>query len=611
MFSKKPATTSSDLFEKLLFWKKEFNKIIAELDNEESEISQEELFLRKQQIEDELEKAEFSMINTEKGLYLGIGYPLGDEVSPEPRPIYAKWSNLHNHLGVKGTTRVGKSKMMLGHIDQVIAKGWDVIIIDPKGGQEQEVLSSTAQSCFTHDRVDEMMYFSPAFEELSQKINAIYGQTNQEITSGIIEAISEPNMEEYYLIVGSRILLAITTSFEYLQAVTDPSGEFTRWLEEEEIYKYQEFMNSTANDKYNLKNKDLIDKLHTTDSTDKELNELKDIGFNRTLITYRDIEIFCSFQGLTNLLKIIEAIPLSKSELYSELKISNLKDEALRILKSALHSDEKHFAKVSDTLAVNLIQLSTGPVGELLCGTRINPLMNRLLRKDKGVVAVIQPFPMKFKKAATAFNKMLLGMVDSMMGTVGAEGRSLPRRLAIFIDEAGAIAYPGIQNFFNRAGGLGVTVFVYTQSDEDYIEAVGEPIGNVILDNINTPITMRQNLLKSCINAADDIGTIATQKTIAMISAGGAEGRYTTDTQEEYLCKPDDIKKLPVAEGILRHDGEIFYMEFPYKASPKGSFKMPELKSERSKKYLANFEYELEKLSIASNSSSMKGLDYV
>ena len=47
------------------------------------------------------------------------------------------------------------------------------------------------------------------------------------------------------------------------------------------------------------------------------------------------------------------------------------------------------------------------------------------------------------------------------------------------------------------------------------------------------------------------------------------------------------------------------------KASPKGSFKMPELKSERSKKYLANFEYELEKLSIASNSSSMKGLDYV
>ena len=590
--------SSLEKLETVLYWKNEFRKVLEEQKEEEnSQFSKEELYKRFLVIEKKLAESEFAMIDINKGLYLGLGYELNRQSAPLPTPIYAKWKNLNNHLGFKGTTRVGKTVNMLGHIEQCIANGWDVIVLDPKGGEKQEVLSSVAESCYKYNRTDEMTYYSPAFEDLSQKINVLYGKTNMQVASMIIDSIREPNMESFYLEIATRIILAETTAYEYLQAISDPDGTITKYLEEEEVKKYYEYINSSSkSDLYGLKHGDVIEKLHIDIDYKTELKELTDIGFNRTLLTFRDLERFCSYEGLESLLKLVKAIPMNKHLNYSITKMKKLKSEAIRVLNSALKTDVGHFSKVADTLSNRLLQLSVGPIGEMLCGTRINPLANRLLRDDKGVVAVIQPFPMIFKKSAEMFNKTLLGMLDSMMGVVGAQGRSLPRRLAIFIDEAGAIVYPGIENFFNRAGGLGISCFVYTQTDEDYKLALMESRADVVMSNINTKGIMRQPLKKSALDAADDIGMVYAHKTIAMISSGGAEGRYTSDVKEEYLCTPRDIKQLPTGEGILTHEGKDYYMEFPYRMSPSGSFKMPELETEKAQKHLVEFEMKLESL---------------
>ena len=595
--NKKNKDTSEEekKLKKLLYWKKEFRKIIAESKKSSSSMSQKEIKNRFLTIEKVLATAEEEMIDINRGLYLGIAYELDSNSSPEPKPLYALWKNLNNHVGFKGTTRVGKTVNMQGHIDQCIAKGWDVIVLDPKGGERQEVLSGTAESCSKHNRANELMYFSPAFEDLSHKINTLYGKSNLEVASMIVDSISEPGMESFYLEVATRILLAETTAYEYLQAVSDPDGTTTAFLEREESRKYNDFVNSKSSDEYNLMQEDIIDRMHSLDEERKELEELPDIGFNRTLLTFRDLEMFCSYDGLTMLMKLVRDTPMNINLTYSESKMSKLKSEALRVLNSALKTDIAHFSKVSDTLGNRLLQLSIGPIGEMLCGTRINPLANRLKRKDKGVVAVIQSFPMKFKKAAEMFNKTFLGMLDSMMGTVGAEGRTLPRRLAIFIDEAGAVFFPGIESFFNRAGGLGISCFIYTQSDEDYKLVLGDTRANVIMDNVNTRGIMRQNFTLSAQNASEDIGRVSTYRTTAMISAGGGEGRYSTEIIEEYLCKPTDIQKLPMGEGILTHDGKNYYMEFPYRAKPAGAFRMPELESEKSQKLLIEFEEALDK----------------
>jgi hypothetical protein len=596
--NKSNSISKSEKFKELLFWKREFKTINGLLDEaQEEELP--ELLKRKKVIERRLDIAERNMYDISRGLYFGVGYELGNKSDVKPVPIIANWSKLNNHVGFKGTTRVGKTVNMQGHIEQCIAKGMDVIVIDPKGGVKQDVLSSVVESCHIHNRSEDITYFSPAFPSISQKINVCYGLSNLELSSGFVESISTPTMDQFYIDTAEGILMAITTSFEYLQEVSDPTGRLTALLEKAELKRYFAHMNNENQSEYDfLENYgfeeiDMIDEYEKGVLEEQEILEFQENGFNRSMITFRELEKYAHYKELKNLRTTVKLVEINSNVKYRK-NVRALRSDALRLLDSALATDEAHFAKVSKTLTNKLAALSVGPIGELLCSIRINPLMNRLLRKDRGLVSVIQPFPMKFKKSAEIFNKMILGMISSMMGAVGAEGRALPRRLAIFIDEAGAVAYPGIQDFFNRAGGLGATVFVYTQTDEDYRESVGETLANIVLDNVNTKGIMRLNSLSSTREAAEEIGTFKQMKTIAMVSGGGAEGRYTTDVQEEYLCSPQDIKSLPVGEGILMHDGKTYYMDFPFRKPPAAAVRMPELSAEVEKRALASFESILE-----------------
>jgi conjugal transfer pilus assembly protein TraD len=512
------------------------------------EISSDEIKDIEEAIYEEISKVHDHFIDISKGLYLGIGYDLESQVSSEslsPIPLYVPWKTLHSHMGFKGTTRVGKTQNMLSHIKQLIKRGDDVVVIDPKGGENQEVVSAICEFAYKSSRFEEILYFSPAFPKISQKVNILYGRSNLEISSMVIDAIAEPDIESFYLEISTRIILAITTAFEYLQKETDPDGEITRYLEAKERAKY--FSDAAYISSYSK-------------SQCLQLEELSQKSFNRTLITFKELEHYCSYSGLEKLLHTVETIYQNRK---SQSGSQELYLDAKRVLNSSLKSDTRHFSKVSDTLANRLIQLSTGEIGQMLCGTRINPLVDRLVNRGAGVITIVQPFPMKFKRASYMFNRALLSMFNSILGEVGATGEMLPRRVNLFIDEAGTIVYPGIESFFNRAGGLGVSCFVYTQSDEDYKEALGETLSNVVLDNVNTKGIMRQNLYQSALNCANDIGMNYSYKTIAMISAGGEDGRYTSDIKDEYICTPSDIQALPVGEGIVISDGKKYYVEFP------------------------------------------------
>lgn len=587
----------SEPFKKLLFWKKEMLKLKRAY-KEATKDKRIELEKRKIHIEKMLDQAERNMYDISEGLYFGVGYALDNNPFPKPTPIIAKWKNTDNHIGFKGTTRVGKSVNMVGHVEQCIAKGWDVIVIDPKGGINQEILSSVVESAYRYKRAEELSYFSPAFPSLSQKINVCYGLSNVELTGMIIESIRTKEMDTFYIETAEEILMSILTSFDFLQEVSDPTGEITRYLERAELKKYYAFLNNKNQNKYEFINADVEQELNMIEEyeenviSEQEVIEFQENGFNRSLMTFRELQYYAHYKELKALKSLVKSIAIDPSIRYRK-NVTMLRDDALRLLNSALETEQLHFAKVSKTLTNRLSALSVGPIGELLCSIRINPLMNKLLRKDKGVISVIQPFPMKYKGASKVFNKMILGMLSGMMGSVGAEGRGLPRRVAVFIDEAGAVAYPGIEDFFNRAGGLGVTVFAYTQTDEDYREAVGDTLAEIIMDNVNTKGIMRLNSLKSKMTASEEVGTYQDMRTLAMISSGG-DGKYTTDAVEKYFADQQDIKSLPVGEGILMHNGVTYYMEFPFRRAPLASVRMPELDSEVEKRLLVDFERQLE-----------------
>ncbi len=601
LFSKTKKPISNELdkkFKHLLRTKKEFRKISKMIDNYDGSVSRDELNLRFEEKKKELLECERAMINIKKGLYFGIGYPLGQLEDPKPVPVYAKWANLNNHVGFKGTTRVGKTVSALGQIDQCIANGMNVIVVDPKGSEGQEVLASVIESCYAHDRSKDFNYFSLAYPSLSEYINVLYGKSNTAIASDIIQSIKTPNMETFYLDVGERILLSITTSFEYLEYCTDPTGEITRLLEQEELVKYKEFMSKRKKetDKTNkclIPDEDVIDRFFQ-ESDHELLQTFENFGFNRTLITFKDLQCFSSYDQLEKLYSIVKVTPVNPGPLHSEIKLNKLRDEAIRLLESALASDKAHFSKVSDTLSNRLLQLSIGPVGSILCNIRINPLMNRLIRDDIATVTVIQPAPMKFRNTSNVFMKMLLGMLSSLMGTVGSTGVLLNKRIMLFIDEPVSIIFPGIEDFLNKAGGLGISVFLYTQTDEDYESVVGKSIAGMMGGNLNTTGIMRLTSAESAIRASKMIGSVQKYKTLAMVSGGGSEGRYSTDVTEEYICKPEDIMALPIGEGIFIHDKKTYYMEFPFRESPNIKIVMPEIEGEGPQRLLAEYEREYE-----------------
>ena len=91
-------------------------------------------------------------------------------------------------------------------------------------------------------------------------------------------------------------------------------------------------------------------------------------------------------------------------------------------------------------------------------------------------------------------SRTLLSMIQSFIGRrYLSREDSVKPPLSIYIDEASNIIYPGIEDLFNKAGGAGVWIQAFTQSQADMEAEIGAERAKKILDNTNTKIFMRVN----------------------------------------------------------------------------------------------------------------------
>jgi len=577
------------LFNELLELKKEYIKETSKQKKDKSVINV--LFKKISDVEEKF-------IDTNKGLFLGTAVSLLDD-SRKKFPLYLEWANLNNHVGFQGTTRVGKTRVMAYLIRQCIEKGDNVIVIDPKGGENQELLSWTAQFCKHAKRSSDFMYISPVYIDLSTPLNPLFLRTNEQIASDCVMLVDGPNVEDFYKGIAYQIGYAISSCLEYLQYATDPSGELSKIQEEMEYIKYIQYMDKKIDNidddikihqEYIL-NKDSIDKIHTKYSNIKipkeKLEFLK--AFNRSLMTFDELNHYCDFKMLKELKILLETIPTPDRALWQQgVNIDKIKTNSLKAINSVLSTEEEFLSKVSSSLKIKLMQLSTGKMGELFCGIRINPLMTRLMSNTKGCVCVIQPFPMTFQSISDMAVKIILSMLKSMFGYVGYSGNSLNKRLHIFIDEAGAVTYPDIKEFFNKAGGLGATMWVFTQSYADYKESMGDNQAEILMDNVNTSGIMRLNHANSCESAIEIIGNIRRQVTSTMLS--GADSKYSSQIVEEPIASIRNILTLNNACGIIKHQKDILYVEFPIQKDIEGAFVMPSLTEDERRELQVSYE---------------------
>ncbi|MGB5985099.1 MAG: TraM recognition domain-containing protein, partial [Desulfobacterales bacterium] len=220
-----------------------------------------------------------------------------------------------------------------------------------------------------------------------------------------------------------------------------------------------------------------------------------------------------------------------------------------------LQAKEEFFGKVTSSLRTVLTALSIGNMGKIIGHARANRFIQRL-EKGERVILVVQTGSMLSGKVADMLARILISMIQSFIGRRFASGKTISPPLAIYIDEFSNACYIGIEDLFNKAGGAGAMVSVFTQSLADINAAIGEQMARKILDNLNTKIFMRVNDPMTAEYVSDSSGT--RKKYDPFLQLGGG---ITMRCAEEPAVLPEDVlnlnKRLFYLFGIRgRHKGK-------------------------------------------------------
>ena len=110
------------------------------------------------------------------------------------------------HVGCFGTTRVGKTKLIENLVSQDIAKGYNVVVIDPKG--DTELLCRIVQTCMEYGRLDDLMMLTPIFPDCSMRLNPLsHWYMQDELVDHVVSGIK--SKEDYYIAIATSVTQAI------------------------------------------------------------------------------------------------------------------------------------------------------------------------------------------------------------------------------------------------------------------------------------------------------------------------------------------------------------------------------------------------------------------
>jgi type IV secretory pathway TraG/TraD family ATPase VirD4 len=417
---------------------------------------------------------------------IGRGVPL-DDLKGAIRKIGIDDKNRIGHLGCFGTTRIGKSKLIEHMVTQDIAKGYSVIVVDPKG--DIELFSKIVQTAFDTGREKELCLINPIYPEYSATINPLaYYYSPEEIVNHVVSGVQAK--DAYFHNVAYETTLMIVLS----------------------------------------------------------LLALRERGRSDIRINFAEISRRCGAEEIEELTNSL-----------SEMDDPGAR-EIISIANKILQAKEEFFGKVTSSLRTVLTALSIGNMGMIIGHARANRFIERLENNER-VILVVQTGSMLSGKVADIVSRILISMIQSFIGRRFASGKKIDPPLAIYIDEFSNVCYMGIEDLFNKAGGAGAMVSVFTQSLADINAAIGEHMARKILDNLNNKVFMRVNDPLTAQYVSDSSGT--RKKYDPFLQLGGG---ITMRCTEESAVRPEDVlflnKRLFYLFGIQgRYKGKTAMVE--------------------------------------------------
>jgi len=223
-------------------------------------------------------------------------------------------------------------------------------------------------------------------------------------------------------------------------------------------------------------------------------------------------------------------------------------------MQKILDSPQDYYSKISSTLRVALTELTSGNIGKIIGKADENRFIKRL-QEGKRVILIAHLGSLITRKAAFTVGKVIISMIQSLVGRVFSSGKRINPPLCIYIDEAQNVLYPNIDDLFAKGGGANVWIHGFCQSVNQIYAEIGKDKGNAILDNTNTKLFMR---VPDSVTAKYVAGHFGTKRMYSPILSSG--GNISSRELEEDILKPEDVLGL---------NQRVFYLT-TYKGQYKG-----------------------------------------
>lgn len=255
-------------------------------------------------------------------------------------------------------------------------------------------------------------------------------------------------------------------------------------------------------------------------------------------INFHDIRIRSDYFSLKAFGESIQMLPGSEDTCQSIAQI--------------LTSPQDFFSKVSTSLRTTLSALTTGSTGKIIGRCRVNEFIQRFERGEK-VILFCNTGSLLTRRTGYILARVLVSMLQSLIGRFFASGRKLDPPLCIHLDEGHNMLYSGIQEFFNKGGGANAWIHLYTQSIAQIEAEVGREIAKSTLDNINTCLYMLVNHPETAMYVEESSPNI--KKFQPMISFGGSVTLRETDTKQ---ILAGSVLQLPKRHFYMRSYGKLY-----------------------------------------------------
>jgi len=284
---------------------------------------------------------------------------------------------------------------------------------------------------------------------------------------------------------------------------------------------------------------------------------------------FQDIKQWSSREKLEELMA-----KMNKLKSSPDPKTVRIADEVCDNISQIIASPADFFAKVSSSLRTTLTALTSSTTGQIIGKPYSNEFIKRF-EEGRRVILICNTGSLLSRRTAHIIGRVLLSMVQSLVGRFFASKRLLDPPLCIYVDEGHNVLYKGIQELFNKGGGAGVWLHFFTQSVAQIEEEIGPEATQSILDNINTLAFMKVNHEKTARFFEDSTPIRKVQQPILSLSAGKM-GVSLRETEERLVLK-EKVMELQPRWFYLRKEGATFKVCAPYVEDAYVKVKFPEL----------------------------------